>query len=85
MAREKPNLIQQERAYQLQNLALAMALRGAPRTPGNAHLHTPHAAWGGRTWIEWIIGQHGHLAEQLVNRDVKRGEQKRMFGEEDAA
>lgn len=84
MAREKPSLIQQEREYQLQNLALARALQGAPRTPGNAHLCTPHAAWGGRTWMEYIIEQHGHLAEQLVNRDVKRGEQQKMF-EEDAA
>ena len=85
MAREKPSLMAREREYQLEQLALARALRNAPRTPGNAHLWTPQAAWGGRTWIEYTIEQHGHLAEQLVNRDVKRGGQQRMFGEEDAA
>lgn len=84
MAREKPSLIVREREYHIEQLALARALQSAPRTAGNAHLHTPHAAWGGRTWMEYIIEQHGHLAEQLVNRDVKRGEQQKMF-EEDAA
>lgn len=84
MAREKPSLIVREREYHIEQLALARALQSAPRTRGNAHLHTPHAAWGGRTWMEYIIEQHGHLAEQLVNRDVKRGEQQKMF-EEDAA
>lgn len=85
MAREKPNLIQREREYQIEQLALAMALRGAPRTRGNAHLWAPQSCWGGRTWVEWIIEQHGHLAADLVNRGVKRGEQQRMFEEEDAA
>ncbi len=80
----KPSLIAREREYQLEQLALAMALRGAPRTRGNAHLWAPQSCWGGRTWVEYIIEQHGHLAEQLVNRDVKRGEQQKMF-EEDAA
>lgn len=80
--RAKVSPIDAALAYDLAKLKLALELQREGPGPATRHLFVARDAWEGRTWVEEIIHRHGHLAERLVNRDVKRGGQFRMFGEE---